>query len=407
MTIKILNTLILLWLFSISLPAQTAGCTDPLASNYDSTAVHNDGSCVYPGARVDAIKTWLLPAVIPETSGLISWNQKIWTHNDDTDTNLYALDTADINNYQTFPLPDVINTDWEELAQDSGFIYLGDFGNNAGNREDLKILKIEKNSLWNQQPAIDTIAFTYEDQTDFHPKRSRNTDYDCEAMIITNDSIFLFTKEWKSKGTSLYVLPKTPGNHTAKLRDSLFVKGLITAATKIENKNLILLTGYQNYQPFLYLLYDYCGHDFFGGNKRKIRISSSFHQVEGITSTNGSDIIISNEKVSHMMISIDAKLQKLDISPYIANYLTSPPVTRDNPEGIRIYPNPASHFLCIDIPAKNTGAHYSLSRISGQTVLQGKLNHTTNSFPVDTLSAGFYILSIGIPEYFSEKIIIK
>lgn len=406
MTFKILTTLFLLWLFSISLPAQTAGCTDPLASNYDSTAVQNDGSCVYPPAQVDAIKTWLLPAVIPESSGLISWDQKIWTHNDDTDTNLYALDTADIKNYQTFPLPDVVNTDWEELAQDSGFVYLGDFGNNDGNRTDLKILKIEKNSLLNHQPAIDTIAFAYEDQNVFNPG-SGNTDYDCEAMIISKDSIFLFTKQWNSKSTSLYTLPKTPGNHMAKLRDSLDVEGLITAATKINNKNLILLTGYQNYQPFLYLLYDYCGHDFFGGNKRKIRISSNFHQVEGITSTNGSDIIISNEKVSRKIVDIDAKLLKLDISPYIANYLTSSPITRDNSDQIHVYPNPASHYLCIDIPAENTGTHYSLSRISGQTILQGKLNKIKNCIPVDTLSSGFYILSIGDPGYFSKKIIIE
>mgnify|MGYP003309672942 FL=1 len=27
----------------------TSGCTDNLASNYDSTATYNDGSCLYPG----------------------------------------------------------------------------------------------------------------------------------------------------------------------------------------------------------------------------------------------------------------------------------------------------------------------------------------------------------------------
>lgn len=406
MAFRIIDTLFLLWLLSFSLPAQNAGCTDPLATNYDPSAVKNDGSCIYPPAQVDVINAWVLPAVIPETSGLISLNQKIWTHNDDTDTNLYALDTNDINNYDAVPLTGVANIDWEELAQDSGFVYLGDFGNNAGNRTDLKILKIDKTSLLNQQPVIDTIAFYYEDQTVFNPGPA-GTDYDCEAMIVSKDSIFLFTKQWNSKGTKLYALSKIPGNHKAKLRDSLNVEGLVTAATWIASQDLIILTGYQNYQPFLYLLYDYKNLEFFSGNKRKISINAGFHQVEGITTLNGTNVIISNEEVSQPPVILHAKLQQLDLNPYLSGYLTSATRADYNNTSIGVYPNPASQFLYIEIPANKTGINYSISGIIGQRIIQGKLNKIKNCIPVNTLDTGLYILSIGDPEYYSEKIIIR
>src|SRR5690606_7458204 len=109
-----------------------------------------------------------LPALVNETSGLIRYNNFLFTHNDDTDTNLYALDTITGAISASYPLPDVLNRDWEDMTQDQNFIYVGDFGNNSqGNRQDLRILRITKESLATPTPVIDTIFFSYEDQTDF------------------------------------------------------------------------------------------------------------------------------------------------------------------------------------------------------------------------------------------------
>ena len=60
----------------------------------------------------------------------------------------------------------VENSDWEEISQDDGYIYLGDFGNNTGDRTDLHILRVEKSSLKSGKPSIDTIWYTYSDQYD-------------------------------------------------------------------------------------------------------------------------------------------------------------------------------------------------------------------------------------------------
>ncbi|WP_278010776.1 hypothetical protein [Flavobacterium gyeonganense] len=81
---------------------------------------------------------------IKETSGLIAYDHLLWTHNDDHDTNVYGLDSLGKIKKRII-LKNESNHDWEEISQDSSYIYIGDFGNNySGNRSNLKILKIEK-----------------------------------------------------------------------------------------------------------------------------------------------------------------------------------------------------------------------------------------------------------------------
>src|SRR5690606_24654166 len=121
-------------------------------------------------------------------------------------------------------------------AQDSSYVYIGDFGNNHhGSRTDLHILKIAKDSLTAGNPVPEFIGFTYSDQI-LGESDSDKTDFDCEAMIISGDSIYLFTKQWSSKRTSLYALPKTPGRHVAQFKTTHDVDGLITGATYMEDK---------------------------------------------------------------------------------------------------------------------------------------------------------------------------
>jgi hypothetical protein len=166
-----------------------------------------------------------------ETSGLIFWENQFWTHNDDNDTRLYALDTLYAGIVKNCPLRSITNTDWEELSQDDDHIYIGDFGNNSGNRINLKIFRATKNSVLNNSPVFDSVCFTYSDQADFTPGAYK-TDFDCEAFIVAEDSIYLFTKQWSGKGTSVYSLSKDPGNHVAKLRSSFNVKGLCRAVSR-------------------------------------------------------------------------------------------------------------------------------------------------------------------------------
>jgi hypothetical protein len=305
--------------------AQVYGCTDPLANNYNPAATVNIGSCTYNSVSVSPTASFNLGAALDETSGLIRWNNQVWTHNDSQDINLYALDTLNGSIVQTQPLNGVVNTDWEEISQDADYLYVGDFGNNGnGNRTDLKILKISKSSVLAGSPVIETINFSYSNQVNFNPAGGNNTDFDCEAFIVSVDSIFLFTKQWVSNQTSVYSLAKTPGIHIANLKATLNVQGLITGSTSFLEENLVVLSGYSSsLQPFVYLLYDYTGNSFFSGNKRKIGLNLSFHQVEGIATNNGLKYYISNELFNQFPFNVPQKLHTLNLSAYLENYLTT------------------------------------------------------------------------------------
>jgi hypothetical protein len=392
--------------------AQNSGCTDPLATNYDTLAIHNDGSCIYTSAFVSVVSSWDLPETMIETSGLIIWDDRIWTHNDDTDINLYAFDTTDVQNYQAYPLTGTVNNDWEEISQDDNYVYMGDFGNNAnGNRTDLKILRIEKNSLLGNSPLIDTIHFSYSLQTDFSPAGPNNTDFDCEAFIVTTDSIYLFTKEWISQKTSIYSLPKEPGTYVAQFRDSYDVAGLVTGSTFLEDKDLIVLSGYSALlQPFLFLLYDFQPLDFFSGNKRKITVNLPFHQVEGIATEDGLSYFISNEYFSYSVITVPQKLHLIDLTAFLSHYLTDTTVNITENEQydydtLVIYPNPATQIINIEYEDHFTGTSYAIFDLSGRKILSGKLDPGSVTIDIGDFKSGTYVFIVEQPEYIIRKII--
>ena len=207
-------------LVNISCRAQVPGCTDPLANNFNSSATINDGSCTYYPFSIAPKKTSQLSGTLSETSGLIVWDGYIWTHIDYSDTKIYALDTVYADIKKHYNLEGVTNYDWEEMQQDDEYLYIGDIGNNSGKRTDLHLLRVEKQSLQAGDAIIDTIWFTYSDQVDFNPPGAYQTDFDCEAFIVSGDSVFLFTKQWISIQTSVYSFPKVPGNHIAQKREN-------------------------------------------------------------------------------------------------------------------------------------------------------------------------------------------
>ncbi|MBP6333883.1 MAG: T9SS type A sorting domain-containing protein [Bacteroidia bacterium] len=367
-----------------------------MASNFNSGATHNDGTCIYPNASIVPVSLWNLDSVLTETSGLVFWNHQLWTHNDNGVTNVYSLDTIDGTILQVYPINGVVNVDWEEIAQDDNYFYVGDFGNNTnGNRIDLKILRIEKNSVLNNAPVVDTISFAYSDQSNFTPTGANNTDYDCEAFIVSTDSIYLFTKQWVTNRTRIYALGKTPGNHSATFMDELNVAGMITGATFLEQQRLIVLSGYSNLlQPFIYLLYDFSGNDFFNGNKRKISISMSFHQVEGIASSDGLKYYISNEYFSNPPLPIvQQKLHILDLSTFLLHYLNK--LTLDIPkltdrQKILVYPNPSEEFIIVKAEESFYPLKYSIVNQVGQLISAGELANASSVIDIQAIPAGLY-----------------
>ncbi|WP_304197394.1 T9SS C-terminal target domain-containing protein [Flavobacterium alvei] len=317
-----MKKIILFFLLCItSTHSQISGCTDALAKNFNPNATTNDGSCVYASAKIKPETSIKLSDTLRETSGLLAFDHLLWTHNDDHDTSIYGLDSNG-KIQKKIKLEKVKNNDWEEISQDENYIYIGDFGNNyQGNRRNLHILRIEKNSFLSNKPQIDSISFSYSNQTDFSVQKENTTDFDCEAFVVSQDSIYLFTKQWNQNKTSIYVLPKTPGNHIAQLKETLNVDGLITGATLLTPGNGIVLCGYsKTLQPFLYLLYNYKNNDFSTANQRKIKISMPFHQIEGIATFDEKIFYLTNESfVRKPIINTPQQMHTVDLSSYLKN----------------------------------------------------------------------------------------
>jgi len=375
--------------------AQVAGCTDPLSSNYNPNATVNDGSCTYANASVSADFSIDLPDAVDETSGLVVWDGSIYTHNDDTDINFYRLSATNGEITQILSATGTANQDWEDIDQDDNYIYIGDFGNNVnGNRSNLRIIRLDKAGLLAGTPTPNNINFSYSNQTNFTPAGNNNTDFDCEAFIVGNDYIYLFTKQWVSQETSLYRLSKAPGTHTAELLGTYDTNGLITGATWLEDQKVIALCGYTTLlSPFIYLIYDFEGEDFFGGNKRRLSFSEGFTQVEAIATTDGLHYYLSNEHFQQApIINTEQQLFTVDLSDYLQPYLSTVDVVAA--DDIVMYPNPARENIRLDLQPNTVGREYTITDMAGKVVGSGTLAEVSNSVDISALSAGIYSVAV-------------
>jgi hypothetical protein len=281
--------------------SQVIGCTDPRANNYNPEATINDGSCEYNITLINPPLRYLLPSELDETSGLAFFNGKLWTINDSGGLPaLYAFDTISGEIVQRITVSNAQNVDWEALAMDADYIYIGDFGNNAGTRDDLVVYKVSLSDIpntGNNHVIAEKIWFSYSDYPGKEMK-PKNHNYDCEAFIATDDSLYLFSKNRGDQRCKLYILPKIPGEYTAQLVSSFDSKGLITGADiNIESKE-ITLVGYvnQTYIPFMWLLFDYDGNNYFDGNKRRIDMPNILaSQTEAVCYTQGRNEVLTSE----------------------------------------------------------------------------------------------------------------
>lgn len=245
-----------------------------------------------------------LSNTVNETSGLIFYKSELWTHNDSGNkASLYSIDTISGDVIRSVNIKNAKNRDWEDLCKDENYAYIGDFGNNSGMRDDLKIYKISLSELSDtnkKSVESEIINFTY-NKNIYPPKftKKHNTNFDCEAFIAFGDSLYLFSKNWENQKTYLYSLPKTPGTYTTNLCDSLDTEGLICSADYNLNTNTIALIGYIKGIPapsILFILYDFDGDNFFSG--KTIRYESELwgYQTEAIIFKDNCKLWFTNEK---------------------------------------------------------------------------------------------------------------
>ena len=241
-----------------------------------------------------------LPPHINEASGLVSTSVgKFWTHNDDGIPVLFCIDSA--GGFITSIHINSINKGWEDLAADKDKnLYIGAFGNNTNDRKDLRILKISNSELIKTpvvQPEI--IEFSYEDQI-FFPPPPRSLNFDADAMIALDSSLYIFTKNRTnpfSGFTKVYCLPTQPGAYKAMLIDSIFLGGpammdfWVTGADISPDGSTLALVGHSS----VWLIEDFKGNKFSSGKITKLELNNYSHKA-GISFSTNTQLSIVDEK---------------------------------------------------------------------------------------------------------------
>ncbi len=236
---------------------------------------------------------------IIETSGLIYVNNTLITHNDSGDVPaLYEIDTTNGEIKRKVIIRNAGHIDWEDISNDDHFIYVGDFGNNFGSRKDLCIYKVSIEDYFAaQNDSIDAelISFSYKDQKSFKHNPSY-TNYDAEAVMSYNDSLYIFTKNWGDNLSYIYSCPKEPGTYTLSIVDCINPKGLVTGATYNPDNHAILLSGYVFFFPILTEIKNFTGNNFSDGQIRRLMLAKKGStQIEGISVINQDTYFFSSE----------------------------------------------------------------------------------------------------------------
>lgn len=233
---------------------------------------------------------------LKETSGLSFFNDKLYTFNDSGNSSeLFEIDKNSGNILNILKIS-AKNKDWEALANDGKYFYIGDFGNNGGTRRDLEIYKVpfQNNELKNDSVKI--ISFYYPYQTEFIPKYT-NTDYDAEAMIYLNGKLHVFSKEWASKSVSHYIVdPEISEKQKAEKIESYKTNFVVTDASYFDKK--LYLIGYTKKTEVFLDVFDETESGIFFKQKPKhyyLGSSLSIGQIEGIA-VDEKGVYISGEK---------------------------------------------------------------------------------------------------------------
>ena len=194
--------------------------------------------------------TYPLEDKLREASGLEQLNDSTLVIINDGGNNaeLYLIDLKGAP-IKTVSVVNAKNTDWEDLARDEEYLYIGDIGNNKNNRQNLCVYKVKiKDVLTNKEVTAEKIAFNYYDQKEFPPSKEF-LNFDSEGMIAYRNAIFIFSKNRTvpfSGTCTVYSIPKEPGTHTAKYQSNFTVgdegwwKDAVTAVDIFEEEIYVL-----------------------------------------------------------------------------------------------------------------------------------------------------------------------
>ncbi len=368
------------------------------------------GSFLFAQENIEAVGN--LSDDISETSGLIFHNGKLITHNDSGNTSvLYEIDTVSLQITRIISITNAENVDWEDIAQDDDYIYIGDFGNNKGTRTDLAIYRINK-QVYDQENTVtaERIDFSYEDQTEFTD--NGNSDWDAEAFFVLNDQLVILTKQWQSKGTVAYTVPKTPGTYTATIFDNYNSAGLVTGATYNPLANVLFIVGYSStLSPFVLRVDGVTDTTIFTDEIKRTDLNIGLAQVEGITYADINTYYLSSELFIKTSPSIRLESQLFTFETQDKTDGEDDPTVNPEPteKDIIVFKgvstNSLEYVLHIDEPISGRAIFDTTGRlvqyVPGSEITENKVDITTLKASVYYLT--FYLGNRTISIPFSKK----
>lgn len=240
-----------------------------------------------PAALSDRADGRFQDPAIQESSGIVKSRQfdgVFWTLNDSGNPlHLYAFDPKG-GRIGTIDVAGATNVDWEDMtADDAGFLYICDIGNNRNRREEFTIYQVREVDPRRASQATVSTRFTFQ-----YPEfRSPNA----EACFFHQGSLYILTKEPGDGKTGLYRLRLSdPSDRTtATLAGETRMEEPVTgAALSSDGARLAVLT----YASVFLFARPAEGDDFLAGPS--CRKAIIFGQAEGIA-WDGTGLIVTNE----------------------------------------------------------------------------------------------------------------
>ena len=241
------------------------------------------------------------PNSLKEVSGIAYKNNLIYSIEDRGNENHVTVLDLSGKIQKTKTLNNTQNNDWEDLTFDTkGNLYIGDFGNNANDRKDLAIYKINQSDLNNETAEVAyTVSFEYPEQKDFPPKK-KDLMFDVEGFFEFQNFFYLFTKN-RSKGfdgsSYVYKIPNTAGHHKAELIKTIntcsdYENCAITSAAISPDQTKFVLLSHSK----IWLFENFSPDNISDGTMSEIDLDH-FSQKEAVTFKNNETLLIGDERV--------------------------------------------------------------------------------------------------------------
>lgn len=184
-------------------------------------------------------------APVPELSGLVASLKRpgiYWAHGDSGQTPfLYPLTAEGRSAGDPVRVTGVRAVDWEDVAlAPDGTLYVGDIGNNKGDRRDLAILALaEPGQGASQAAASRVLRFRYPDQKSFP-----QVVFDAEALAFVGGRLLIFTKRIDDRSVCYAVKPDVEGEQAAERLVELGGTGMVTGAAVSPSGRQLALLAY-------------------------------------------------------------------------------------------------------------------------------------------------------------------